>query len=94
MTFGNDKRVQEKDSFFHNANSAFTRKTWEKFRFDDEVTNIEDRIWGKEVIKNKLKIVYEPDAVVFHHHGIHQEADKKRAKKIVQIFLALFLSAS
>ena len=88
LTFGNDKRVQEKDSFFHNANSAFTRKTWEKFRFDDEVTNIEDRIWGKEVIKNKLKIVYEPDAVVFHHHGIHQEADKKRAKKIVQIMEA------
>ena len=45
-----------------------------------------DRIWGKEVIKNKLKIVYEPDAVVFHHHGIHQEADKKKEqKKIVQI---------
>ena len=50
------------------------------------MTNIEDRIWGKEVIKNKLKIIYEPDAVVFHHHGIHQEADKKRAKKIFKRF--------
>ena len=77
-----DKRVQEKDSFFHNANSAFTRKTWEKFRFDDEVTNIEDRIWGKEVIKNKLKIVYEPDAVVFIITVYIKKQIKKELKKL------------
>ena len=28
--FGPDKKIQIKDSFFHNANSAFTKKIWEK----------------------------------------------------------------
>lgn len=88
LTFGNDKIIQQNDSFFHNANSAIRRSIWEAYPFDDEVTNIEDRIWGSEIISNKLKIIYEPNAAVFHHHGIHQEADKKRAKKIVHIMEA------
>ena len=40
ITFGLDPRVQVKDSFFHNANSAFRRSTWQNFPFDEEVTNI------------------------------------------------------
>ena len=48
ITFGLDKRVQVKDSFFHNANSAIRREMWEKLPFDATATNIEDRIWGKK----------------------------------------------
>lgn len=83
--FGLDKKIQVKDPFFHNANSAFLKKTWNKFPFDENVTNIEDRVWGHQVIKNKLKIVYEPDASVYHYHGIHQNLNQDRAKKIVNI---------
>ena len=50
IVFGLDKKVQIKDSFFHNANSAFRRAVWEKFPFDEEITNIEDRLWGGQVI--------------------------------------------
>ena len=85
VVFGKDKRIQEKDTYFHNANSAFSRRIWEKFPFDEKVTNIEDRIWGEEVISKGLKIAYEPSAEVFHHHGINQEGDKRRAKNIVKI---------
>ena len=60
IVFGLDRRVQEKDYFFHNANSMIPRKVWDKFPFDEEVTNIEDRIWGKEVIEAGYKIIYEP----------------------------------
>ena len=60
ITFGLDKKIQIKDSFFHNANSAFRRELWEKFQFDECVTNIEDRVWGQQVIAKGLKIVYEP----------------------------------
>ena len=85
IVFGDERRVQAKDTFFHNANSAFTRKTWNKFPFDSDATNIEDRLWGQEVIKSGAKIAYEPDACVYHHHGIHQDADEARASKIVNI---------
>ena len=85
IVFGKDKKIQIKDSFFHNANSAFTRKIWEKYPFSETLSNIEDRIWGQEVIGAKLKIIYEPDASVYHWHGIHQESDLIRAKNIVKI---------
>ena len=85
IVFGDDRRIQEKDTFFHNANSAFTRDIWKKFPFDSTATNIEDRLWGQEVIKSGAKIAYEPDACVYHHHGIHQDADESRANKIVNI---------
>ncbi len=79
--FGLDKKIQIKDPFFHNANSAFLRSTWKKFPFDEKVTNIEDRVWGHQVIKKKLQIIYEPEASVYHYHGIHHSLDKKKGKK-------------
>ena len=85
IVFGNEKRIQKKDTFFHNANSAFMRSTWKKFPFNPKLTNIEDRIWGQEVINAGLNIVYEPKSCVYHHHGIHQDANEDRARKIVKI---------
>lgn len=85
LVFGQDRKIQIKDPFFHNANSAFRRKLWEKFPFDENVSNIEDRVWGKKLIDSGYKIIYEPDASVFHWHGIHHNLDPIRAQKIVQI---------
>ena len=85
ITFGLDKKIQLKDPFFHNANSALTRAIWEKFPFDEDCTNIEDRIWGKKVISEGYKIIYEPEASVFHHHGIHHGSNESRANNIVRI---------
>ena len=85
ITFGLDKKIQLKDPFFHNANSAITRVMWEKYPFDDDCTNIEDRIWGRNVISAGYKIIYEPEASVFHHHGIHHGSNEERANNIVRI---------
>lgn len=85
ITFGLDRRIQVKDSFFHNANSALRRDIWKRFPFDENVTNIEDRVWAVEVINAGLKLVYEPSASVYHHHGIHQQGDLERAQKVVRI---------
>jgi rhamnosyltransferase len=85
MVFGKDKKVQVKDSFFHNANSAFRRDIWDKHPFDEQVTNIEDRVWGEQIIAQNLNIIYEPNASVYHWHGIHQDLSPERAKSIVKI---------
>ena len=86
ITFGRDKKIQEKDYFFHNANSMLPRDIWEKFPFDEKVTNIEDRVWGREVIEAGYQIAYDPDASVFHYHGLHQHEDiSDRAKGIASI---------
>ena len=85
VVFGLDERTQKKDSFFHNANSAIPREIWEKFPFDEKTTNIEDRLWGAEVIKNGYHIYYTPHASVYHYHGINQGGKLDRAEKIVDI---------
>ncbi len=83
--FGQDRRVQIKDYFFHNANSMLRREVWEKFPFDEHVTNIEDRVWGKLVVDAGYHIIYDPDASVYHHHGLHQGNEPKRAKGVISI---------
>ncbi len=85
ITFGLDRKVQIKDPFFHNANSLIKRSVWEKIPFDEQVTNIEDRVWGKQVLTQGYKIIYEPEASVYHYHGIHQSSDEERCRKIVGI---------
>ncbi len=83
--FGEDFRLQIKDCFFHNANSMIRRDVWERFPFDESVSNIEDRVWGKQVIAAGYKLAYDPEAAVYHHHGLHQGNTPVRAKGVVSI---------
>jgi glycosyltransferase involved in cell wall biosynthesis len=89
ITFGLDRREQVKDCFFHNANSAFRRSMWERFPFDAEVSNIEDRLWASVVQANGFKLVYEPSASVYHYHGIHHNGDPIRCGNIISIIESL-----
>lgn len=85
VTFGLDRRLQVKDSFFHNANSIIRKDIWQMYPFDSDVTNIEDRLWGQTIINNGFKLLYEPEATVYHYHGIHQGNTKNRLDNIVRI---------
>ena len=85
IVFGEDPRIQIKDSFFHNANSIIKKKVWEKIKFDDSASNIEDRLWAEEILKNNFKIKYTPKAAVYHYHGIHQSGDIKRLEGVTSI---------
>jgi len=87
--FGPEKKIQKKDTFFHNANSAFKKKLWSKIPFDEKTKHIEDRIWGNQVINKGYKIIYEPDASVYHWHGINQDMEPNRCKRIVNILESL-----
>ena len=66
LVFGLDRKVQEKDSFFHNANSMVRKDAWNDINFDEKVTNIEDRVWAGEVLKKGYKIMSCPKAIVEH----------------------------
>jgi rhamnosyltransferase len=89
LTFGLDSKVQKKDPFFHNANSAFRKEFWEKFPFDEETPHIEDRIWGHDVLAAGYEIVYESNASVYHYHGIHQDDNPRRRRNVVNIMESL-----
>ena len=85
VVFGLDRRIQKKDSFFHNANSIIRRELWEEQPFDDGVTNIEDRIWAQEILNRGHSLIYEPEASVYHYHGIHQDGDEERLTNVLKI---------
>ena len=85
LVFGRDYRIQKKDYFFHNANSMIKREVWNRFNFDETLTNIEDRLWGKHVINAGYQIAYDPESSVYHYHGLHQGNKPERAKSIASI---------
>ncbi len=85
IVFGLDKKIQVKDSFFHNANSIIRKEILKKIPFNNDTTNIEDRLWGKEIIKKGYNIVYIPEASVYHYHGIHQDGNKERLSNVVNL---------
>lgn len=82
LTFGLDRKVQWSEPFFHNANSALKKELWDKIPFDNDVTNIEDRVWAANMQHLGYCICYEPSARVFHHHGIHQTGSKIRCEGV------------
>lgn len=85
LVFGLDRKIQLKDSFFHNANSIILKDIWQEIPFDEAVTNIEDRVWAQKVLQKGYKIIYEPEASVYHYHGIHQNGNFERCANVVRI---------
>lgn len=72
--YGNQGRIQTnpdspRDHFFSNANAAIRRKCWEKHRFDETLTGSEDWEWARAMLKLGYKIIYEPEAAVYHSHN-------------------------
>ena len=91
-TFGNERKVQTKDFFFHNANSIIRKDIWDRYPFDEVTKGVEDRLWAKEMISKGYTIVYEPAAVVYHQHGIHQGRCDNRAKRVVNVIKDIYES--
>jgi rhamnosyltransferase len=63
---------------FSNANSAIRRKVWEAVRFPEELKVFEDVGIAKRILDSGWKIVYEPEADVYHSHDFPLDVLFKR----------------
>ena len=91
ITFSDESRIQKSDSFFHNGSSLISFQRWEEIKFNEEISNIEDRIWAHEQQNSGYLIKYCSKSVVFHHHGIHQNQEiSSRSKTTVDIIRKKF----
>ena len=54
--------------FCNNANAGLRRTTWETFRFNEELTGLEDMELGKRLVSAGSKVGYVADAPVYHLH--------------------------
>jgi GT2 family glycosyltransferase len=82
-TFGTEPRTYaagQRDVLFSNAASAIRRSVWR----DDPFTlaAAEDLEWAARVVEQGWKIVYAPDACVFHSHD---ESPRALARRLIDL---------
>lgn len=57
------------DGFFvNNANAALLRNVWSQYRFNEELSGLEDMELGKRLVNDGHKIAYVAEACVYHVH--------------------------
>ena len=79
-------KIPQDDFFCNNANSAIERNIWEKYKFDENLTGLEDLHLAKRYFNEGGKICYVSDAAVFH---IHNEQWKQTRNRYEREALAL-----
>lgn len=58
------------DGFYcNNANAALLKTTWARYKFDEELTGLEDMELAQRLVKDGGKVAYVAEAVVYHHHS-------------------------
>ena len=83
--FGRERLVFNKYPFFHNGFSLIRRELWCQIKFDEEVHGLEDRIWAQRMCDSGYSIIYEPDAVVYHEHGLNHGLSEERALRVCSL---------
>ena len=82
--FGRERIVFDSHPFFHNAFSLIERSAWEDCPFNENQNGVEDRFWAREQTLKGRKIIYEPNSIVFHEHGLNQGASISRALRVCE----------
>lgn len=54
--------------FCNNANAAIRRSVWERIRYDETLTGLEDLDWAKKILSAGHRISYDADAEIVHVH--------------------------
>lgn len=74
-------RILDLEFFANNANSAIKRQTWEKYRFNESLTGLEDLDLAKRLIVDGNKLAYAAGATVVHHHRESWAMIKRRYER-------------
>jgi rhamnosyltransferase len=67
--FKEKSTIPQKSNYCNNANSAILASTWKKFKFDEDLTGLEDMYLSKKIQESGCEIAYIANACVFHLHA-------------------------
>lgn len=68
-TFGPQRKVLRPPRFFaNNANSAIRKDLWRERQFNENLLGLEDIEWAKYWMEKDYRVVYEPEASLYHIH--------------------------
>lgn len=84
--FPDTSQVPQEGYFCNNANAALPREIWDAYRFNEELTGLEDMELGKRLVEKGLKLGYVAEAPVFH---LHEETWRKVHRRYEREAIAL-----
>jgi rhamnosyltransferase len=84
--FPNASLLPQDGFFCNNANAAILTDTWRKFRFDENLTGLEDMHLAQQLVNEGRHIGYVSDASVYH---IHDESWRKIKNRYEREAIAL-----
>lgn len=61
--------IPQEGFYCNNANSAISKSTWQRYRFDEELTGLEDMALSKRLVSEGGKVAYVAEACVHHYHN-------------------------
>lgn len=60
--------IPQKGGYCNNANSAILKSVWERLRFNEELTGLEDMELAQRLQRDGGELAYVAEAGVYHHH--------------------------
>ena len=87
LTYGSESKLQKNDPQFNNACSLIKKSEWQNNKFDNTITNLEDRYWATQKLKKNKFIYYSAEGKVFHYHGSHHNNSVGRLQKTKETIL-------
>lgn len=76
-----ESKIPQSGFFCNNANSAIDRKIWSKYKFDEELTGLEDMDLAKRYYDQKGKVAYIAEACVYHIHNENWSQIRRRYER-------------
>jgi rhamnosyltransferase len=67
--FPAQSKIPQAGFYCNNANAALHKSTWQKYRFDEELTGLEDMGLTQRLVKDGGRVAYIAEAGVYHHHS-------------------------
>lgn len=66
--FPEDSAIPQNGFFCNNANAAISKSTWERLKFNEDLTGLEDMALARGLYQEGEPIAYLADAPIFHLH--------------------------
>ena len=79
--FPDNKNHLNDKIFCNNANSAIKRSAWSMYKFNEELTGLEDMELAKRLIQNGGKVSYAYNSLVYHIHDESWAQTKTRYER-------------
>lgn len=83
-------KPKQDTAFCNNANAAIRRHLWEKYKYDETLTGLEDIAWAKWAKEQGYEIAYVADGEVVHVHNETPRGVFNRSRREAMAFKKIY----